>query len=492
MDDFIGLKANVSLHKQLIDCLAEAGTTGMTLNELSAALGNFDKRTIDLLLNRLEKDPPPAHLADLGIAQLAETHGRERRYKYYTVAHYLALAEREGFEDRRYRDVDMSTVGAFLPVEDGMFYEEGELDWRVRAMSTSKTDGTSARAKGKKHSNPILPDGSVKKGRPRKSQAVNEDGEPMPTSWKKGKGKKRKREETEGKVGSDAERPPKKKRGRPSKTPVASIASEGGPSQVAPTPKKRGRPPKKSVEIEGEGASAPAGPSSEPQKSVSGALPPKKRGRPRKVRELVVDVSSPDEAPVHPKGQEADVTMSEGRASSPLSSLPSSPAPTSPVAETRNAEDAIQIVLPSNPADKPESPRPAFPSQDDHAEGRINGLRRSGRMPKARKQIEAPPSPPKSTRRGRPSVITAAIDKEEQAKVMRVDEPTSSQSPAKDTAHISVEEGPSRTAPLEATGPINVPVDPALIGSNDWSHLAHLQGHSLIAMVRILSLTIRG
>ncbi|KAI1797576.1 hypothetical protein LXA43DRAFT_1126097 [Ganoderma leucocontextum] len=491
VEDDTGLKTNVSLHKQMIECLAEAGTTGMTLNELSAALGNFDKRTIDLLLNRLEKDPPPAHLADLGIAQLAETHGRERRYKYYTVAHYLALAERERFEDRRYRDVDMSTVGAFLPVEAGAFYEnEDEPDRHVREMSTSKGSGASAKAKGKKkYINPTLLNGSIKKGRPRKSQGAAEDGEPAPTPSKKGK--KRKREETEGEDGGGAEPPPKKKRGRPPKIPAANITSEGGPSQAAPTPKKRGRPPKKKVAVADEQASASAGPSSELQESLS--IAPKKRGRPRKVREPAVDAPPPDEAPLPSEGQEnvppvslpiEDVLMSEGRASSPLSSLPSSPAPTSSMAETigRRAEEVIPIAPPPNPEDSQEGPRPLLPSQDVPAEGPSSGLRRSARTPKARKQIEAPPPPKRNTRRARPSTTTAAVDEEGSIRTMQVDEPTSSQLPTKDNFG-TLEEAPSERAVLEANTNNDIPIDPALLGGDDLSRLAHVRGHSLIAMV---------
>ncbi|KAM5532192.1 hypothetical protein V8D89_014148 [Ganoderma adspersum] len=481
------LPTNVSLHKQIIDCLAEAGMTGMTLNELSAALGDFDRRTIDLLLNRLEKDPPPAHLADLGIAQLAETHGRERRYKYYTVAHYLALAEREKFEDRRYHDIDMSAVGAFLPVEADAFYEDDdELDRHVREMSTSKGTGASAKIKGKKkYKNPTLPDGSIKKGRPRKSQGTGEDGEPTPSK----KGRKRKREEGEGEDGG-GEPPPKKKRGRPPKNLAASVVSEGGLSQVTPTPKKRGRPPKKKIGIADEQASVSAGPSSELQEIVSIAAAPKKRGRPRKVRDPAVDVSPPETVHVPPEGQEnvppvslpiEDVLMSERRASSPLSSPPSSPAPMPSIAETTRvrAEEGN-----SNLERGLEGPHPIPVSQDVHTDGPSSGLRRSARTPKARKQIEAPPPPKRNSRRGRPSAAAAAVDEEDQDqdRTMQVDEPSPSQLSTKDTAQPAAQEAPSRTVLPETATHTDIPIDPALLGGDDLSRLAHVQGHSLITM----------
>ncbi|PIL30968.1 transcription factor [Ganoderma sinense ZZ0214-1] len=482
------LPTNFSLHKQVIDCLAEAGTTGMTLNELSAALGNFDKRTIDLLLNRLEKDPPPAHLADLGIAQLAETHGRERRYKYYTVAHYLALAEREKFEDQRYRDADMSAVGAFLHVDADVFYEDDdELDRHVREMSTSKGSGPTAKAKGKKkYTNPTLPDGSIKRGRPRKSQGAGEDGEAMPTPSKKGK--KRKREEDGGEDGA-AEPPPKKKRGRPPKNPTASVASEGGPSQAAPTPKKRGRPPKKKVVDAEEQASGPPGPSSAQQESVSVFAAPKKRGRPRKIPESIM--GPPDEIPVprDSEGQEnvppvplpiEDVPMPERRASSPLSSLPPSPAHISSIAETtRDAEEGS-----SHPERRADDSQPEPVSQDAYAEGPSSSLRRSARTPKTRKQIDAAPSPKRNSRRQRPSTTAAAVIEEDhvQARTMQVDEPASSQLSTKDTAQRVAQEVHSSLVLPDTTAHTDIPIDPALLGGDDLARLALAQGHSLIAM----------
>lgn len=488
VEDYTGLKTNVSLHKQMIDCLAEAGMTGMTLSELSAALGDFDRRTIDLLLNRLEKNPPPAHLADLGIAQLAETHGRERRYKYYTVAHYLALAEREKFEDRRYHDIDMSAVGAFLPVEADAFYEDAdELDRYVREMGTSKGTGALAKAKGKKkYKNPTLPDGSIKKGRPRKSQMTGEEGEPTPSK----RSKKRKREEADDDGG---EPPPRKKRGRPAKNLEASVVSEGGLTQTAQTPKKRGRPPKKKVGIADEQASASAGPSSELQESLSVATAPKKRGRPRKVRDSVVDVSPPKEGHVPPEAQEnvppvsppiEDVLMFERRASSPLSSPPSSPAPTLSVAET------IRLRVEegnSNPECGLEDPHPIPVTQDVHDDGPSSGLRRSARTPKPRKQIEAPSPPKRISRRGRPSAAAVAAnedDEDQQVRTMQVDEPNPPQLSTKDTAQPAAQEALSKTVLPETTAHTNIPIDPALLGGDDLSRLAHVQGHSLITMVR--------
>ncbi|TBU34929.1 hypothetical protein BD311DRAFT_828299 [Dichomitus squalens] len=505
VEDYTGLKANASLHKQMIDRLAEAGTTGMTLNELSATLGDFDRRTVDLLLNRLEKDPPPAHLADLGIAQLAETHGRERRYKYYTVAHYLALAEKERFEDRRYRDVDMSAVGGFMPIEVEAFYEdEEELDRHVRLMSSTKSGSASlSKAKGKKRTNPILADGSVKKGRPRKSQVVGEDEEAVPTLSKKGK--KRKREESldggavrEGDAAKGGEPPMKKRRGRPPKNPAASIATDGGLSEVAPIPKKRGRPPKKAAKVD-EPTGIMAGPSSEVQEgAVAAAKAPKKRGRPRKTREPTVDATPPDlviaPAPANDddippiSAPVKDVPMLEDPSSSPLPSLSNSPTPaiSSARAVTSHTEDVAQPDPPSIVEDSQGAPEAVAISQVAPEVAASTGVRRSTRTPKARKQDDALSPLKKSIRRRPLSTTVPAAAEEPSAPLPTIDiveavtQEEPSDKPSLDV--ITAGEGPRPTDPIPADSTTtDIPIDPALLGDDELSRMA--QGHSLIAMV---------
>lgn len=208
----------------------------------------------------MEKDPPPSHLSDLGIAQLGETHGRERRYKYYTLSHYRTVAAKEKLEVPRYPGTLSDAVGGFLPVDESQVYKDTAAllnyvddfpfgqDGMVGGKSVAKW-----KAKGKTK-NPILADGTVKKGRPRKSVAGGEDGE----GAKAKRGTKRKRVEetstlTAGTTGVEPEEPPpKKKRGRPPKVrpeqedvqgPGGDLG-EGASSEIVP-PKKRGRPPKK-------------------------------------------------------------------------------------------------------------------------------------------------------------------------------------------------------------------------------------------------------
>lgn len=425
---------NVSLHRQMIDLLAESGEKGMTLNEISAALGDFDKRTVDLLLNRLEKDPPPAHLADLGVAQLAETHGRERRYKYYTVAHYRAIAEREGFEDNVYGAVDLAGVGGFLPVEADAFYEgEADLVAHVGRLTVTKRETpASTKGKQKKRVNPILPDGSVKKGRPRKSAAV--DGTPASTK----KGKKRKREEDQdgGPDGVAAvddgteEPPPKKKRGRPPKKAVAETPSAAGAAESASaTPsvaKKRGRPPKQvanSDEQGGASASAAGGPSSQ-------TPAPKRRGRPPKKSLLPAEedvfgtasaMASPEAGPSTLSVADLPEVLPSAQTgpSFPLSSMHASPPrESSPTPAGRLTNDASIVgpgsapEAPSVPAEESHSPVGAKAAPAASPESSSTAVRRSARTPKVRKRGDSL-SPPRNTRpppRAQSSVVSAPQD----------------------------------------------------------------------------------
>jgi hypothetical protein len=120
-------------------------------------------------LARAEKYHPPTHLSDLGIAALMETSGRERRHRYYTVTFYRKLVSNEQLDKSSagYGDVDLKNVGGFHSLDTGSFYEsESEL---FNYQDSFKDENTRSENPVKRQpKNPILPDGSVKQGRPRK------------------------------------------------------------------------------------------------------------------------------------------------------------------------------------------------------------------------------------------------------------------------------------------------------------------------------------
>ncbi|KAI0080022.1 hypothetical protein K474DRAFT_383634 [Panus rudis PR-1116 ss-1] len=253
-DSMTTVKANLTIQKQVVDLVHASGTEGITINELSAALGNFDRRILELLLRRSELAPPPPHLADLAIAQMTENHGRERRFRYFTLPNYRIIMDRENMKDK-YEHIDTSQAGGFLLLDDELFYEDEEelITYVDNYNGPSEFKPTHQTTKGKEpkimkeskpktprkpkvYKNPILPDGSVKKGRPRKEWATQRNAEGHETGRKSAKKRKRDEVEADGPVapsgttgedGSalDAPPPPKKRKGRlPKKTPAGQDA----------------------------------------------------------------------------------------------------------------------------------------------------------------------------------------------------------------------------------------------------------------------------
>lgn len=267
----------------------------LLFQDLCANLCNFDKRTVELLLSRLVKYPPPSHLADIGIAQVQETFGRERRFRYHTVASFRAIIEREKLQDQDvYSSIDFSNVGGFAPFSADVFWEtEEERDAHVDGMKGTTAQNASKKAAGK---------------RAKKIRDADEAGGSASVSKPK-RGKKRKLDGDEGDE-AISEPPAKKKRGRPPKKKSgeegdASVAHEGATQDATvgeqattpttpahtPAPKRRGRPPKaKDVDSLAIGEVATdATPVSTP------AATPKRRGRPPKRKQSEIDQASANE-----------------------------------------------------------------------------------------------------------------------------------------------------------------------------------------------------
>lgn len=168
-------------------------------------------------------------MLDFGITVMEETYGRERRHRWFTFKGYKALLNQENInEDDQKLSVDLANTGGFTDASPESFYDtlnqlHQHQDTDVREETTTK--------KRKPPKNPILPDGTVKRGRPRKRKNEDlgeDDGQDPPKRAKITA------------VGGDgvAEASTRRKRGRPPKR-----KSEDQPS-ITPTPRKRGRPPK--------------------------------------------------------------------------------------------------------------------------------------------------------------------------------------------------------------------------------------------------------
>ncbi|KAH9835845.1 uncharacterized protein C8Q71DRAFT_99456 [Rhodofomes roseus] len=296
---------NLTLHRQIIDLLDKSGEKGLTLGDLCNALGNFDRRTVELFLERLHTNSPPPHLADLGIAHNFEYDRRERHYKYWTVAHFRFMAIKEDIPLHPY-DVDLATTGGFMDVNESQFFEdEAGHNAYVDGLRLGHLAKASGASKAKRpHKNPVLPDGTIKRGRPRKSAAVP-GVEPASSAKMAGvRGKKRKRgddvDEGAGTVvTNDSEPPSKRKRGRPPKrqqhaTAQASSVPAASSADVTIAASKSTSPPvlqeqsgvtrggRRSNRKQTDSTTAEPALGTHADKSIPALPVPRKRGRPRK------------------------------------------------------------------------------------------------------------------------------------------------------------------------------------------------------------------
>jgi hypothetical protein len=178
----------MTIHKQITDLLSDAGTEGITLNvsistrviddsmmysvtqAISNALCNLDKRSIELLLSRAEKNPAPSHLRDLAVVGVMESHGRERRNRYFTLASYRELINQENIDHpgNAHANIDLSDVGGFTHFDLDVFYEEKQAMFDYQDIFKDNEKARISKPRKYPVKNPILPDGTVKLGRPRK------------------------------------------------------------------------------------------------------------------------------------------------------------------------------------------------------------------------------------------------------------------------------------------------------------------------------------
>ncbi|VDB93398.1 unnamed protein product [Peniophora sp. CBMAI 1063] len=370
-------KATVTLHKQILDLLDAAGGAGMTLNDIVSALGNFDRRTLELILSRADRTSPPSHLADLRVSQMLETHGKERRYRFYTLRHYAAVVAREGLDDSRgpYAGAteELEGAGGFMECRGEEFYEgEEELRGFVDEFTGEDAKGRARQKRGKAREEG---EGPKKRGRKRKRADTVYDENPGAAG--------------EGGAEEDVDEPPaKKKRGRPPKP-----KAEPGASAA---PKKRGRPPKKAP-VEPEPAdvaeSAPTAGPSNAEAGPSNVLP---------------DPTNAKSAPSTPSIS----APSNAQASS--STAPTDPAPSTSViaaASTSTTEPPTSTTTPKKRGRPRKHPLPA-PTLDEHGNPvepppKKRGRPRKHPLPEPELDEEGNPVPRK---RGRKSAAAAGVD----------------------------------------------------------------------------------
>ncbi|KAK9894403.1 hypothetical protein P389DRAFT_197696 [Cystobasidium minutum MCA 4210] len=347
-EDEVEQRPNVLLtlpvERQVVDLLVSSGAQGLTIREVQAGLGDVGIRSLETLLTRKEKGFEPPHLCDYRIHSVYETHGREKRLRYFTTAGYHERCRLDGIGDianmNDFTHPDLA--GGFAVLDTSDFYSNPEEFAKMaeKMLTNTRPGAKYGSGKGKRKANareqgePVKlgrPKGSTKKAKEAKLRAENGE-PPLPDAGDTGgaaeaqktnKNKRQKKDKVDGEEGQ----PPKKKakskksqqgqegQGDQADTSMAgSVAGPSGTSGVqaqhsdaltgpaVPEPKKKGRPRKSAtsmetrsipgtpVPIEGgvdPGTGTPAvseAPTSEGVSMQEISTPqPKKKGRPPKV-----------------------------------------------------------------------------------------------------------------------------------------------------------------------------------------------------------------
>ncbi|KAL0950736.1 hypothetical protein HGRIS_007510 [Hohenbuehelia grisea] len=334
------IRMNITLQKQVMMLLEGSGMAGMTLNELSAKLLNFDRRILELFLERAEKRSPPSHLSDIGIYMTQEFYGRERRNRFFTIDNYRKLVQKEGLneEQTNLSAMDLSSAGEFSTLVPTSFYKDDvDLHRHQDAIYDLMQDQTGSKKTKRAVKNSTLPDGSAKRGRVKKSGGK----EVLPSTRTSTKRKRDEQDDLED--ASISARPAKKVKGRQPRaaTTTEKDAVDGASSATVPgnddsvqtslPPKRRGRPPKPAVD------------------DVTPTAP-KKRGRPPKNKDAQpvrsskrkkLDAASRPGSPI----QEADANAS----------TPNARVINQPVTRSLEPEDELEQETESMVVDAPEA-----------------------------------------------------------------------------------------------------------------------------------------
>ena len=114
------------------------------MQELSDGLGAIDRRTLESVLSRMERERPPPHLVDLTIVQLLETQKREHSLKWFSLKNYRALMSEIGANPKAGLPKENPEIvggwGAFAP---DLFYDsQPELESVINIASKKEVINT--------------------------------------------------------------------------------------------------------------------------------------------------------------------------------------------------------------------------------------------------------------------------------------------------------------------------------------------------------------
>ncbi|GEM11478.1 B-block binding subunitof TFIIIC family protein [Rhodotorula toruloides] len=313
--------ANRALERQILDLLMDAGSRGLTNFEISAALGAYPVRFIDVLLQRFGRYRPPAPFADYTIHSVHETVGRVKQTRWFSLVGYLSFRRSRGFPDEdmeaQWREIAGSaTFGGWLTPEDegpgeGQY---GSVKERHACLAKYNLWATTAKSVTCVSKKPKAPP------KKRRADALAEGGE-QPA------------EEDEQ---EDASPPPGKQRvvlGRPRKHPLKpgqetyymrkkrekaedeDRARQGLPPIERPKARNAKKKEPKTEEVEqavgGATGEGEAGPSNTPQGATqidATPAPAKKRGRPPKKKVVTDNAATGADSAAEPSTSEVPAT----------------------------------------------------------------------------------------------------------------------------------------------------------------------------------------
>ncbi|GAA5989786.1 hypothetical protein JCM10908_002322 [Rhodotorula pacifica] len=362
-----------TIEQQVLDLLMNAGSRGITNNEISSALGNFSMRFIEAILQRLGRYTLPPHLADYTIYSLSETVGRLKHTRWFSLVGYLSYRRARGFPDEaqeeRWKAIEeQGRLGKF-DEEPGEGPREGQYGTAVERQKRLNKFNMWAHAGDRNADVGVRKKKAVAAGARKEKTEAGETGKAKGKEKGKGKGKgKGKAAATEvadveadndhvDDDDDDASGPelPKPK-GRPRKNPLKpgeespymrrkrekaedeERARLGLPPLVRPA-KPRGRTKKQTTEGDGdEAASSPAvvaGESAAPGTSAETPTTKKEKGKAPTADGSPVSTPAPKKRGRPPKVKQADVAPETPAAGTSAPASAPAAAPAAPATDAR-------------------------------------------------------------------------------------------------------------------------------------------------------------
>ena len=124
----------------------------------------MERRTIERIVQKLERDAAPPHLADLSVCSVLEMAGREKRARYYSAPGYRARCLLDGVDPGPSK-VHASPPGTFATILSTRCYKDiPAYDDFISHLSTSTQKRRALKSK-RAAQDPTVP---VKRGRPKK------------------------------------------------------------------------------------------------------------------------------------------------------------------------------------------------------------------------------------------------------------------------------------------------------------------------------------